>query len=67
MKKTQEIKGKLAPITSVKANKIMKGIIYKNKNISDLCKEFGLIPARVRQLLWIGMRDMKSKSIKPFN
>ncbi len=44
---------------------ILKGILYKNKTIAELCKEFDLTPGRVRQILWVGMRDMKNKSIKP--
>lgn len=46
---------------------VLKGILYKNKTISDLSKELTLTDGRTRQLLWQGMKDMKNKTIKPFD
>lgn len=51
-------------VLKLKTSYVAKQILYKDKTIDNLCEEFNLSKSRVRQLLWIGLRDMKNKSIK---
>ena len=44
---------------------ITKGVLYQDKSISYLSGLLNLTKTRVRQLLWVGMRDLKNKNVKP--
>lgn len=47
-----------------KSEIVAKGILYKEKTIEYYATEFNLTKSRIRQLLWIGLKNMQNKNLK---